>query len=167
MCGREPPSPREPRRRLHNSRLPACLHGWASLFGSSFWLLPIHLLSFSKGKNATVYGLSVLLLSECLHALGVCGCVCPDNGVCMHTVCVCVRVCVPGRGPFKPEREPSSSLSGASRGSRRRAVGNHRPASADYSLLRKMRFLSHRNSVIKIKYNVWLDSAKCTSTRAF
>lgn len=47
------------------------------------------------------------------------------------------------------------------------AVGNHSPASADYSLLRKMRFLSHRNSVIKIKYNVWLDSAKCTSTRAF
>ena len=30
-----------------------------------------------------------------------------------------------------------------------------------------MRFLSHRNSVIKIKYNVWLDSAKWTSTGAF
>ena len=29
-----------------------------------------------------------------------------------------------------------------------------------------MRFLSHRNSVIKIKYNVWLDSAKWTSAGA-
>ena len=46
------------------------------------------------------------------------------------------------------------------------AVGNHSPASADYSLRRKMRFLSHRNSVIKIKYNVWLDSAKWTSAGA-
>lgn len=94
---------------------------------------------------------------------------CVPRQWCLYVHCVCVRmcVCVPGRGPFKPEREPSSSLSGASRGSRRRAVGNHRPASADYSLLRKMRFLSHRNSVIKIKYNVWLDSAKCTSTGAF
>jgi hypothetical protein len=40
-------------------------------------------------------------------------------------------------------------------------------ARADYSLLRKMRFLSHRNSVIKIKYSVWLDSAKCTSAWVF
>ena len=46
------------------------------------------------------------------------------------------------------------------------AVGNHSPASADYSLRRKMRFLSHRNSVIKIKYNLWLDSAKWTSAGA-
>lgn len=40
-------------------------------------------------------------------------------------------------------------------------------ARADYSLLRKMRFLSHRNSVIKIKYSVCLDSAKCTSAWVF
>lgn len=30
-----------------------------------------------------------------------------------------------------------------------RAVGNHSSASADYSLLRKMRFLSCRNSIMK------------------
>lgn len=32
-----------------------------------------------------------------------------------------------------------------------RAVGNHSSASADYSLLRKMRFLSCRNSIMKKK----------------
>lgn len=98
----------------------------------------------------------------CLHALCLHGCVDLHSGVRGTHVCVCA-----GHGPFEPEREPSSFLRGASRGSRRRAVGSHSPARADYSPLRKMRFLSHRASVIKIKYNVWLGSAKCTSTGAF
>lgn len=69
----------------------------------------------------------IFLLSVC-GAVGVsldknvCPCVCAYmySGLCVHILCVCV-VCVcmseqrvTGLGPFKPEQEPSSFLSGAS-----------------------------------------------------
>lgn len=86
--------------------------------------------------------------------------------MCVHTpLCMCVnKQRVTSRGPLNLNRSQVHFSVELQKEARDGAVGNHSPASADYSLLRKMRFLSHRNSVIKIKYNVWLDSAKCTST---
>lgn len=108
-------------------------------------------------------------------AVGACGCVCACMmvSVCASSMCMCARVCVrtsnvwPASGPLNLNRSQVHFSAELRKEARDAAVGNHSPVSADYSLLRKMRFLSHRNSVIKIKYNVWLDSAKCTSTRAF